>query len=681
MFVLIPAFHKQHFLRRHKKIITQTKHLILILISSQLSTRLSAADSVIVSSPDKKISITVHYKNRLSYSVKYHEELILQPSYIDLTLNNGKSLSDDLRILRKTIQVFDEKIISPVPEKRKQITDNYNLLTLQFKQPYTLLFRVYNDGVAYRVVTRFKDSIVIKNEVAQFTFNPGKKVLLPVIEPRKEVDRFHTSFEELYKLKPIDSLTREALSYTPVLTGTDEEIKIAITESDLEDYPGMFLSGSEDNALQGVFAPYPLEEKMTAGEFPQAVVTQRADYIAKTKGSRNLPWRVLIIAPDDKDLPGNDLVYRLASPSRLTDASWVKPGKGTDEWIIGINLFNVPFKSGINTETYKFYIDFAKRFGFERIMMDAGWSNYQNLFDINPNINMDTIASYAQSKNVKLSMWTLCSTLEKQLDSALKQFNKWGVDFIMTDFMDRDDQKMVSFYHRIAKACADHKIMIMYHGAYPPKGLNRTYPNVVTHEGVLGSEYNIWSDKPTPEHDVTLPFTRMLAGPMDYEPGILDNATKSQFKSIAQKVMSQGTRCHQLAMFVVYDSPMQIFSGNPSQGLMEPELMQLLGSIPTVWDDTKVIGAKVSDYIVTARKKGEDWYIAGMTDWTKRDFELSLDFIDAGKYDAQLCADGINAETYPSDYTIKTFTLQKGKSFNITMASGGGFLLKLSKQK
>ncbi|MBA2561631.1 MAG: glycoside hydrolase family 97 protein [Chitinophagaceae bacterium] len=657
------------------------KLLILIFISFQLWTKASAADSVIVSSPDKKISITVHYKDRLSYSIQYQGNLILQPSYIDLTLNNGKSLSDDLRILRKAIQVFNEKIISPVPEKRKQITDNYTQLTLQFKQPYTLLFRIYNDGVAYRLVTRFKDSIVIKNEVAQFTFNSGKKILLPVTEKRKEVDRFHTSFEELYKLKPIDSLSRETLSYTPVLTGTDKEIKIAITESDLEDYPGMFLSGSENNTLQGVFAPYPLEEKMTAGEFPQAVVTQRADYIAKIKGSRNLPWRVLIIATDDKDLPGNDLVYRLASPSGLTDASWVKPGKGTDEWIIGINLFNVPFKSGINTATYKFYIDFAKQFGFDRIMMDAGWSNYQNLFDINPNINMDTIASYAQSKNIKLSMWTLCSTLEKQLDSALKQFNKWGVDFIMTDFMDRDDQKMVNFYHHIAKACAAHKIMIMFHGAYPPKGFNRTYPNVVTHEGVLGSEYNIWSDKPTPEHNVTLPFTRMLAGPMDYEPGILDNATKSQFKPIAQKVMSQGTRCHQLAMFVVYDSPMQIFSGNPSQGLMEPQFMQLLGGIPTIWDDTKVIEAKVSDYIITARKKGYDWYIAGMTDWTKRDFKLSLDFIDAGKYDAQLCTDGINAETYPSDYIIKTFTLKKDEPLNITMASGGGFLLKLSKQK
>ena len=419
----------------------------------------------------------------------------------------------------------------------------------------------------------------------------------------------------------------------------------------------------------------------TGGEFPQEQVTQRANYIAKTKGSRSLPWRVLMIAAEDKDLPANDIVYRLASPSKIQDASWIHPGKGTDEWIIGINLFNVPFKAGVNTATYKYYIDFAKQFGFQRIMMDAGWSNYKNLFDINPDINMDTLAAYAKSKGIKISMWTLCSTLDKQLDSALDQFNKWGVDFIMTDFMDRDDQLMVNFYERIAKACAEHKIMIMFHGAYPPKGFNRTWPNNITREGVLGSEYNIWSDKPTPEHDVTLPFTRMLAGPLDYEPGILDNATKEQFRPINKKVMSQGTRCHQLAMFVVYDSPIQIFSGNPSQGLMEPDFMNLLGDIPTTWDETKILEAKVSDYIITARKKGDDWYIGGMTDWTAREFNLTLDFLDDGMYEATYCMDGINAENYPSDYVIKKSMLERKASLNVKMAPGGGFVLKLSKKK
>jgi len=657
------------------------KWLLSLLLLLQTGFNLFAADSLQVSSPDKKILVTVYCKERISYTVQYNGELILLPSFIDLKIAAHKSLSENIKVTGNKLETVNETITSPVPEKRKRIPDHYNQLSIQFKEPYALLFRVYDDGVAYRIVTRFRDSITINNEEAGFSFPPNKKILLPLIDAGQRTDRFHTSFEELYQLKKIDSLTETSLAYSPVLVGTDKEIKIAITESDLEDYPGMLLSGTGTSTIKGVFAPYPLQTAMTEGEFPQEVVTQRAGYIARTKGSRNLPWRVLMIAAEDKDLPANDMVYRLASPSALKDVAWINPGKGTDEWIIGINLFNVDFKAGINTATYKYYIDFAKQFGLQRIMMDAGWSNYKNLFDINPAISMDTLAAYAKSKGVKISMWTLCSTLDKQLDSALEQFNKWGVDFIMTDFMDRDDQPMVNFYHRIAKACAAHKIMIMFHGAFPPKGFNRTWPNAITREGVLGSEFNIWSDKPTPEHDVTLPFTRMLAGPMDYEPGILDNATKEQFRPIGKKVMSQGTRCHQLAMFVVYESPIQIFSGNPSQALMEPAFMNLLGDIPTTWDETKIVAAKVSDYIITARKKGDDWYIGGMTDWTARDMNLSMDFLDAGLYDATLCTDGLNADNYPSDYIIKQFSIQGRTMLNIKMAPGGGFVLKLSKKK
>jgi alpha-glucosidase len=658
------------------------KLLIFLWILLQTRTSLFAADSLQVNSPDKKITVTIYYKSKISYTVQYNNELILLSSSIDLMVDGYKNLSADIKVKSKKLEAVDEVITSPVPEKRKIIPNQYNQLSIQFSQPYTLLFRVYNDGVAYRIVTRFKDdSITINKEEAIFSFTPNKKILLPLIDPGQRTDRYHTSFEELYQLKYIDSLTEASFAYSPVLVGSESEVKVAITESDLDNYPGMFLEGTGSHSIRGIFAPYPLQTKMTDGEFPQEVVTQRANYIAKIKGNSSLPWRVLMIAAEDKSLPGNDMVYRLASPSKLTDASWINPGKGTDEWIIGINLFNVPFKAGINTATYKYYIDFAKQFGLQRIMMDAGWSNYKNLFDINPAINMDTLAAYAKSKGIKISMWTLCSTLDKQLDSALDQFTKWGVDFIMTDFMDRDDQPMVNFYHRIAKACADKKIMIMFHGAFPSKGFNRTWPNSITREGVLGSEYNIWSDKPTPEHDVTLPFTRMLAGPMDYEPGILDNATKEQFKPINKKVMSQGTRCHQLSMFVVYESPIQIFSGNPSQGLMEPAFMNLLGDIPTTWDETKILEAKVSDYIITARKKGEDWYIGGMTDWTAREFNLRLEFLDDGMYEATLCTDGVNAENYPSDYIIKQSSFDKKVPINIKMAAGGGFVLKLSKKK
>ncbi len=380
-------------------------------------------------------------------------------------------------------------------------------------------------------------------------------------------------------------------------------------------------------------------------------------------------------------MPCNDIVYRLGAPSRIGDASWVKPGNLTDEWTIDINLFNVPFRAGLNTASYKYYIDFAKRFGFDRIMMDAGWSDNNDLFKINPNISMDTLVAYAKEKGIKISMWTLSLTLDKQLDSALNQFNKWGVDFIMTDFMDRDDQKMVNFYHRVAKACAEHKIMIMYHGAFPPKGFNRTYPNAVAREGVMGSEFNIWSNRVTPGHDVTLPFTRMLAGGFDYEPGLLNNATKKGTRPVAGVVTSPGTRCHQLSMFIVYDSPMQIFSGNPSEGMREPEFMELLGNLPTAWDETVIADAKVGKYIVSARQKRNDWFVAGMGDWEERDLVVKFDFLPDGNYKATICKDGVNADRYAADYIIqKDVTIKKNDEMKIHLAPGGGFLIRLDKQ-
>jgi len=642
-----------------------------------LSLNASSADKKEIFSPDKKIKLTIESTDKLYYSISYENKPLLQPSAINMILENGTSISGKISLNKSTIRQNNSVIISPVPEKRRNIPDLYNEITIRFQQPFSIVFRVYNDGVAYRFLSHSKDSIFVKQEIAEFNFPQAHPVYFSKVYKRDNADIYHTSFEEPYQLKPLDSVSDKDLIFSPLLVAPASGPKIAITESDLEDYPGMFVTGAGNKSLIGHFAPYPLEEKVAEGEFPQAIVTKRANFIARTRGERSFPWRVLMIAATDKELPGNDLVYRLASPSRIKDVSWVNPGKGTDEWIIGVNLFNVSFKSGVNTATYKFYIDFAKRFGFDRIMMDAGWSDYKDLFKINPAINMDEIAAYAKEKNIKLSMWTLAMTLDKQLEPALEQFNKWGVDFIMTDFMDRDDQKMVNFYFRIAEACAKHKIMIMYHGAFKPAGFNRTYPNSVTREGVLGSEYNIWSDKPTPEHNLLLPFIRMTSGPMDYEPGILDNATAKTFRPIGDKVMAQGTRCHQAAMFIVYESPIQIFAGNPSQGLMEPAFMELLGSVPTTWDTTIVLDGKVGDYIITARKKNNDWFIGAMTDWTPRDLSIDLSFLGNGNYEATICSDGVNADRYPSDYVLEKKQIRAGEKLQIKMAPGGGYVVKL----
>ncbi len=640
-----------------------------------------SADTLRLHSPSGKISVHVWMNKQLQYEVLMGDKVIVEPSAIDFLLNKNRSLSANNSIQSSAIKKVNEQIISPVPEKRKLIADVYNQLSVAFKQPYKVEFRAYDDGVAYRIQTQFKDTILVDNEVAEIRFPGTPSAWFPQVQKREDADIFHTSFEEEYPLRKLDSIPAGVMGYSPVLVSLESGVKIGLTESDLYDYPGMFIGGTGGAAFKGVFAPYPLQEESTGGLYPELKVTKRADYIAKTAGTRSFPWRAFLISAQDKELPGNDLVYRLAPPSRIGDASWVKPGKLTDEWIIDINLFNVPFKAGLNTASYKFYIDFAKRFGFDRIMMDAGWSDNNDLFKINPNINMDTLVAYAKQQGIKLSMWTLSMTLERQLDSALAQFRKWGVDFIMTDFMDRDDQRMVNFYYRVARACAENKIMIMYHGAFPPKGFNRTYPNAVAREGVLGSEFDTWSGRVTPGHDVTLPFTRMLAGGFDYEPGILNNTIQKIPRPVAGFTFSPGTRCHQLAMFIVYDNVMQIFSGNPSEGMREPEFMQLLGGLPTAWDETIILDAKVGEYIISARKKGNNWFVAGMNDWTEKDTTIKLDFLGSGSYKATICMDGVNADRYAADYIIqKDVPVQNNDEMKIHLAPGGGFLIRLDKQ-
>lgn len=644
-----------------------------------LMNSITANAQIKVKSPDNLIEVIIHTGDQLSYSISYKKKPLVFPSVINLHLQNNQLLPENGKVKSTSHKFVSNSITSPVPEKRKKIPDIYNELTLHFTQPITIIFRVYNDGVAFRFKTAYRDSLIIQNETAQFKFLPASLVYFPEVEKRQDADSFHTSFEEVYKIKPIDSVRSTTLCFSPVLIAPKSSPKVLITESDLEDYPGMFLRGKASDMLTGSFAPYPIKEEITTGEFPQAIVTERADYIAKTKGTRYFPWRVIAIEEEDKKFPSNDIVYRLASPSRVDNTTWIKPGKGTDEWIIGINLFDVPFKAGINTATYKYYIDFAKRFGFDRIMLDAGWSDYKDLFKINPDLDMNELVTYAKEKGIQLSLWTLAMTLDRQLDSALKQFQKWGISFIMTDFMDRDDQKMVNFYHRIAQECAKHKIMVMYHGAFKPAGFNRTYPNAMTREAVLGSEFNIWSYEADPANNVLLPFIRMVSGPMDYEPGLLQNATRETFRPIERNVMSLGTRCHQLAMFVVYDSPIQLFSGNPSQGHKEPRFMELLGKIPTTWDETIIPEAKLGEYIISARQKDQDWYLGGMTNWTKRSLEIPLSFLDDGSYKAIICADGINADRHAADYLITEKTVRKSDTLSINMAPGGGYMAFIQK--
>jgi alpha-glucosidase len=629
-------------------------------------------------SPDSSLRLDIKIHDKLSWSLYAENNLLTQSSSVDIEIKGQGKLSDKLMVSDSRFNSSKETISVPVPYRRKSIVEHFSQLILVFRNQFTLQFRMYNEGMAYRIGTGsgVKDSMFVKHEDVLFELDSNASVWFAHMDKRQNVDRFHTSFEAIYKKQALKDIADTMLTYAPVTVSLPNGYHLGISDANLVDYPGMFLQ-RRGNQLQGVFALYPAKEKLMEGEFPQYVVEERADYIAKLKSNQTLPWRAVLVGKDDIDLPINDLLWLLGDKSKIKDHSWIKYGKGTDEWITGINLFNIPFKAGLNTATYKYYIDFANRFGLDQVMLDAGWSDVKDLFKINPDIDMEELVAYAKQNNIRLMLWTLCATFDKQLDSALKQFSKWGIASIMTDFMDRDDQKMVNFYHRIASRCADFKIAIMFHGAYPPKGFNRTWPNAITQEGVLGAEWNIWSELCTPEHNVAIAYTRMLAGPLDYEPGLLLNAQRDQFRPIGKNPMSIGTRCHQLAMFLVYDSPLQIFSGNISQGLKEPGFMELLGSIPTTWDETKILQGKIGEFIITARKKDNDWFIAGLNNSTARTISLPFDFIGKEAFDMTICKDGINAHNYGSDYEIQKKIIRNGEKLDIPMAPGGGFLIKL----
>jgi alpha-glucosidase len=630
-----------------------------------------------IASPSAQVKVTVNVSDSIRYSVHAFGETVIVPSPILLDTDAG-IFGLNSKLSGNSTRRVNETIVNPVPYKRKNIPDNFNELTLKFKEKFSLLFRVYDDGISYRFVTSLEDSITVNDEVAVFRFNRSDTTYFPEVQPRENLDVFHTSFEEPYKKISLSGIKNNQVAFSPILINA--KVKTAITESDLEDYPGMFLRGTGKSELRGLFAPYPEREEIFGGEFKQPMVVARKNYLAFTKGERTFPWRVIILAKKDADLLMNDLVYRLGKPPATDDWSWVKPGISTEEWIAGINLHGVDFKAGLNTASYKYYIDFASKTGMQYVMLDAGWSDPNDLFKVNPEMDLEEIASYSRSKNVGLIFWTLSMALEKQLDQILPVIKKLNGKVLMTDFMDRDDQKMVNFYHRIADATAKNQLMVMFHGAFKNAGLERTYPNTITREGALGSEYNIWSDKATPDHDLILPFTRMLSGPVDYEPGFMVNVNKQSFRPVADMLMSMGTRCHQLAMFVVYESPMQLFSGNPSDALKEEAYIKFLASIPTTWDETVVLDAKIGEYVVIARRKSTDWYVGAMTNWSDRELNVTVPFLGPGKFKMETVRDGINAAKYGSDYVMGSEEINSGTTLKIIMAPGGGYVAKISKQ-
>jgi len=573
-------------------------------------------------------------------------------------------------VLEKTTQRSIHQGIRPVVRvKSAVIEDNFNEITLTFKKNFNLIFRVYNDGVAYRFQTSFGGSIDILEEEVIYNFGADHHVYFPTEES------FFTHQESLYEYLPLTQITRYKMCYPPALIDIKDGPKVVITEADLEDYAGLYLRGRGRTSLRGIFPAVALEERQTRDR--DVRIVKRDDHIARTVGRRDFPWRVIVVAEKDADLLESQMVYKLAKPLQLKDTDWIKPGKVAWDWWNANNIYGVDFEADINTDTYKHYIDFAAAYNIEYVILDEGWYVLGNLFDINPEIDIEEIIRYAREKNVGIILWVVWKTLDDQLHKALDQFEKWGVKGIKVDFMQRDDQWMVNYYHKIAKEAANRQLVVDFHGAYKPTGLRRAYPNVLTREGVLGLEHNKWSKNVTPEHNLTIPFIRMLAGPMDYTPGAMINAQEKNFQVIFTRPMSMGTRCHQLAMYVVYESPLQMLADSPSHYLEEKECLEFLSKVPCVWDETHVLDARVADYILIARKSGEEWFLGAMTDWTPREFDVDLNFLPAGEFEAAIYKDGLNAHRYGNDYKKDVISISNKERLKIKLAPGGGWVARI----
>lgn len=620
-----------------------------------------------VNSPNKKIELKVNVTNVITYSLSHNGYSFILPSQVSMTLADGTVLGKDPKFKDEKKRTVNELLKPVVRQKYETITDNFNELTLEFGGNYSLIFRVYNDGIAFRYRTTIKNDITVKSEQLEFNFDKNYKIWFP------EESKLMTHYEPSYQFIPLSDVNSKRFCLIPALIDLDNNLKCAITEADLEDYCGFYLTGtSKPNQLAGMFPAYPAKD--TAKNDRDIYVTARKDYLAVTRGTRNFPWRVIVVSEKDGDLVESTMIYKLAKPADpKIDFSWVKPGKVAWDWWNFNNIIHVDFKAGLNTETYKYYIDFASKYGIEYIILDEGWYKKGDLLTDNPDMNIKEIIDYGKKKNVRIILWAIWKTLDDQFQQAFDKFEMLGAKGIKVDFMQRDDQPVVNYYYKVASEAAKRKLLVDFHGAYKPTGLYRTYPNVITNEGVKGLEHNKWSQDETPEHCVTLPFTRMLAGPMDYTPGAMVNGTKSAFRDIFSQPMSQGTRCNQLAMYVIYESPLQMLADNPTNYYREPECLEFLSKVPTVWDDTKVLDAKVSEYLLTARRNGKTWYIGAMTNWTPRDMTVDLSFLPDGEYKIDIWQDGINADRNASDFKKVTETINKNTKLNIHLAPGGGW--------
>ncbi|MDU3759654.1 MAG: glycoside hydrolase family 97 catalytic domain-containing protein [Phocaeicola vulgatus] len=661
-------------MKNNKKLCLAILSLLLLIRNASFAAK---EKKYVLSSPDGTLKVEISAGNELAYQVMHGNDTILSHSNIGLVLENGTIVGKTPRITGERRRKIKDNIESPF-YRFKEFVATGNELDLKLKGGFGIIFRAYNEGVAYRFYTTQSSDIIIKEEQAEFNFKEDYTAYLPYTTNDKKP--MVMAYQNVYDITPL-SKAQPKLAFLPVTVDCGS-VKLTLLESDLEAYPGMFVQSQQGKyGLKGVFAPYPAKTDFYPWR-KQEYVTETTDFISRSRGSRSYPWRVLAITEKDTDMPVNNLVYALASPNRIGDTSWIKTGKVAWDWWNDWNLKGVPFKAGINMDTYKYYIDFASRNGLEFIVLDEGWYDPKSgdMLTVIPELDLTELIAYGKSKGVEIVLWTVFNVLDSQLEAACKKYADMGIKGFKVDFLDRDDQTAVEMVYRIAEMTARYKLTLDLHGIYKPTGINRTYPHIINFESVFGMEEVKWTDikNNMPLYDVTFPYIRMMAGPVDYTPGAMRNATKADWRAMYYTPASMGTRCHQLAAYIVHDSPFTMLCDAPTNYLNEQECVDFIASLPVEVDSTFIASGELGKYIVTVRKKDVNWYIGGMTNWDERDVQLDFSFLPEGvSYTAVLFKDGVNANKQAEDYRKETIRIDKDSRLTLHLASGGGFAMKL----
>lgn len=661
-------------MKNNKKLNVAILSLLLLLGNTSLTAK---EKKYALFSPDGRLKIEVSAGSGLAYLVVHDKDTILSHSNIGLVLADGTVIGNTPQVTGVQRKKIKDKVESPF-YRFKEFVATCNELNLKLKGGFGVIFRAYNEGAAYRFYTTQHSDILIKDELAEFNFSKDYTAYLPYTTNEKKP--MAMAFQNIYDVTPL-SKAQSKLAFLPVTVDCGS-VKLTLLESDLESYPGMFVQTQQGKyGLKGVFAPYPAKTDFYPWR-KQEYVTETTDFISRSRGARSYPWRVLAITEKDTDMPVNNLVYALASPNRIGDTSWIKTGKVAWDWWNDWNLKGVPFKAGINMDTYKYYIDFASRNGLEFIVLDEGWYNPKSgdMLTVIPELNLEELVAYGKQKGVDIMLWTVFNVLDSQLEAACKKYADMGIKGFKVDFLDRDDQTAVEMVYRIAEMTARYKLTLDLHGIYKPTGINRTYPHIINFESVFGMEEVKWTDikNNMPLYDVTFPYIRMMAGPVDYTPGAMRNATKADWRAMYYTPASMGTRCHQLAAYIVHDSPFTMLCDAPTNYLNEQECVDFMASLPVEVDSTFIASGELGKYIVTVRKKDVNWYIGGMTNWDERDVQLDFSFLPEGvSYTAVLFKDGVNANKQAEDYRKETIRIDKDSRLTLHLASGGGFAMKL----